>query len=183
MSAICIKVEKHSLVRVIMSFRCLLLVLFLSGCDSTSDSEFVNITDTSHSLEEKPKGTSLVAGGYTPVDHWIGQWRVVNVWAEWCKPCWQEIVELNTFNTLQKNMDVKLLGFNFDELEPSELLELKQKMSIHFPVLTVWPDRWQKPEIKGLPATIIIAPDDSVQDVLWGPQTSESLQAAIQALR
>ena len=62
------------------------------------------------------RGTKLVEGDYTPVDHWAGQWRVVNIWAQWCKPCWQEMPELNQFYALQGANDIKLLGYNFDQL-------------------------------------------------------------------
>ncbi len=125
-------------------------------------------------------GTELVDGDYAPADHWAGQWRVINIWAEWCKPCWQEIPELNQFYALQGGKGIQLLGFNFDELSQLELLQLKQKMSIQFPVLTAWPEEWEKPEIKGLPATIIIAPDDKVKKILWGPQSLSSLHKAIE---
>ncbi len=125
------------------------------------------------------QGTELVDGEYAPGDHWSGQWRVVNIWAQWCKPCWQEIPELNRFHALQGAEDVKLLGYNFDQLERNELLQLKQEMSIQFPVLTAWPENWHKPEVKGLPATIIMAPDDSISRVLLGPQSLSSLHKAI----
>lgn len=126
------------------------------------------------------QGTELAKGDYAPADHWRGQWRIVNIWAEWCKPCWQEIPELNRFYALQGLNEVQLLGFNFDELEQTELLQLKQKMSIQFPVLTSWPSAWEKPDIKGLPATIVISPEDEVKAILLGPQDSISLQQTIE---
>jgi thiol-disulfide isomerase/thioredoxin len=129
------------------------------------------------------QGTELVAGDYAPQDHWSGQWRIVNIWAEWCKPCWQEIPQLNQFFALQGEKDVKLIGYNFDELEQAELVLLKKKMSIQFPILTVWPKTWVKPEIKGLPATIIISPDDKIKTILWGPQSLASLHKAIEVAK
>lgn len=121
------------------------------------------------------QGTELVDGDYAPADHWQGKWRIINVWAEWCKPCWQEIPELNQFYALQDNNEVVLLGYNFDELEQEQLVLLKEKMNIQFPVLTQWPSIWQKPEFKGLPATLIINPENELSSILWGPQTLSSL--------
>ncbi len=66
------------------------------------------------------QGTELVDGDYAPANHWSGRWRLVNIWAEWCKPCWQEIPELNQFYALQGVKDVQLVGYNFDELEDEE---------------------------------------------------------------
>lgn len=150
----------------------LILTLSLSACKPLLETGLFNTWLN--------QGTELAEGDYAPADHWRGQWRLVNIWAEWCKPCWQEIPELNQFYALQGPKDVQLLGFNFDELEQEVLLQLKQKMSIQFPVLTLWPEAWEKPEIKGLPATIIISPDDKVKKILWGPQDLTSLHKAIE---
>lgn len=107
------------------------------------------------------------------------RWRVVNIWAEWCKPCWQEIPELNQFFAEHKQTDVELLGFNFDEVTSEELRRLQSEMSIDFPILNVWPKHWTQPEIMGLPATVILSPDDVIVSILWGEQTVSSLQQGI----
>lgn len=169
---------KHGSLLVLLAIS---VTFFLSACSPSSDLSSDSGTE-SDSDTNKVKSTQLANGEFTPIDHWQGQWRLVNIWAEWCKPCWQEIPELNQFNALQNSSDIKLLGFNFDELTLGELALLKQKMQIDFPVLVSWPAHWQKPEIKGLPATVIIAPDDTVKQVLWGEQTVESLQEAVKKL-
>lgn len=145
--------------------------IVLTACQPSPSGLFSSLFD---------RGTELVDGTYAPSDHWSGQWRVINIWAEWCKPCWQEIPELNQFFALQGPQDIKLLGFNFDELEKTELTGLKEKMSIQFPVLTQWPDAWSKPDIKGLPATLILSPSDEVVTILWGPQNLTSLHRGIE---
>lgn len=176
----------------ILGLAAITVMFILSACSPSSDLSPESSTNIkkplsdSHSdkveLTKKLESTQLANGGFTPLDHWQGQWRLINIWAEWCKPCWQEIPQLNQFNTEQNTSDIKLLGFNFDELGQAELAFLKQKMQIEFPVLVSWPAHWQKPEIKGLPATVIIAPDDTVKDVLWGEQTVESLQEVVKKL-
>jgi thiol-disulfide isomerase/thioredoxin len=157
-----------SRIKLILLFSC----LFLVACKPLLENEFF--------AEMLGQGTELVEGDYAPKDHWSGQWRIINIWAEWCKPCWQEMPELNQFFALQGDNDIKLLGFNFDELEQGELLLLKEEMSIQFPVLTQWPSEWEKPEIKGLPASIILSPDDTVIHILWGPQNVASLHKGIE---
>jgi thiol-disulfide isomerase/thioredoxin len=143
--------------------------LFLSACNPLSES---------HVSDEKV-AAAFVGGDYASQDYWSGQWRMINIWAEWCKPCWQEIPELNHFFAAQEKMGVKLLGFNFDELERGELVILKEKMSIQFPILTQWPTSWTKPEIKGLPATVIVSPDDKIINILWGPQSFSTLSRSL----
>ncbi len=146
-------------------------VALLNGCKPIFESDLYG--------QWFERGTKLVEGDYTPVDHWAGQWRVVNIWAQWCKPCWQEMPELNQFYALQGANDIKLLGYNFDQLPQEELTQLKTDMNIQFPVLLSWPEIWQLPDIKGLPATLIISPDNVLVKVLWGPQTLSSLHGEI----
>lgn len=133
------------------------------------------------------QGVLLASGEYAERNNWNGQWRVINIWAEWCKPCWQEIPELNQFymqqGAIEKLQKVQLLGFNFDELSQEELVLLKEKMSINFPVITQWPKEWPVADIKGLPATLIMNPEGEIETVLWGPQNLESLNAAINTFR
>jgi thiol-disulfide isomerase/thioredoxin len=154
--------------------------IFLVACNPLSEKDVLADKNAAASTGLAQQGTALVAGDFAPQDHWSGQWRVINIWAEWCKPCWQEIPELNQFFAEQENAGVKLLGFNFDELAQDELAELKEKMSIQFPLLTEWPNAWTKPDIRGLPATIILSPDDQVINILWGPQSLESLYKGIE---
>lgn len=144
----------------------LMTTALLTACDSASSKVVEN--------------DDLTSNDVTSNNHWAGQWRLVNIWAEWCKPCWKEIPELNQFYAAQKDSDIKLLGFNFDELEHNQLVILKEKMSIDFPVISQWPEVWTKPDVMGLPATVIIAPDNIIIDVLWGEQTVESLNVAIE---
>ena len=154
--------------------------IFLVACNPLSEQDVLADKNAAASTGLVQQGTALVAGDFAPQDHWSGQWRVINIWAEWCKPCWQEIPELNQFFAEQENAGVKLLGFNFDELAQDELVVLKEKMSIQFPLLTEWPNAWTKPDIRGLPATIILSPDDKIINILWGPQSLESLYKGIE---
>jgi thiol-disulfide isomerase/thioredoxin len=150
-----------------------------SGCNPFSDrhvvgEKVVNVTE-GLSLQ----ASALVGSDDVSQDYWSGHWRIINIWAEWCKPCWQEIPELNQFFVAQEKFGVKLLGFNFDELERAELVILKERMSIQFPVLTQWPESWVKPEIKGLPATVILSPDNKIINILWGPQSFSTLSSSL----
>jgi thiol-disulfide isomerase/thioredoxin len=154
--------------------------LCLSACNPFLDSRVLDEKRIDVPNKGSLQSNALVGGDDAPKDYWSGQWRIINIWAEWCKPCWQEIPELNHFFATQEKTGVKLLGFNFDELARAELVILKEKMSIQFPVLTQWPELWTKPEIKGLPATIILSPDDQIINILWGPQNLSTLSQGIE---
>lgn len=61
-----------------------------------------------------------------------GQWVLVNYWAEWCKPCLEEIPELNRVN---ESGEVTVLGVNFDGVRGQELVDLGDTMGIEFTML------------------------------------------------
>lgn len=148
------------------------LLILLAGCKPLEDLKAVE--------SFFDRGALLVDGSFTPRDHWKGQWKLVNIWARWCKPCWQEMPELNQFSALQDSTGLKVLGYNFDQLQQPALAQLVSEMDIQFPVLVSWPEIWEFPDVKGLPATLLIAPDNRLVKVLWGPQTVASLEAEVE---
>jgi thiol-disulfide isomerase/thioredoxin len=107
-----------------------------------------------------------------------GQWVVLNYWASWCKPCYQEIPELNAFARQADN--VVVLGVNFDQVPLYELKMLIRQLDIEFPTLAVNPGpQLGLPDIPGLPTTYILNPQGKLVNRLYGEQTRESLLAAL----
>ncbi|MFT4997247.1 MAG: thiol-disulfide isomerase/thioredoxin, partial [Flavobacteriales bacterium] len=47
-----------------------------------------------------------------PLANAKGKWTYINYWATWCKPCIEEIPELNEFAA--QNPYLVVLGVNFD---------------------------------------------------------------------
>ncbi len=120
---------------------------------------------------ERPDGTQL------DWDSLRGHWVLVNYWAEWCKPCIEEIPELNA---LDRSASVVVLGVNFDEVKGEALLDLGERMGIEYVMLSEDPGPelgWQMPV--GLPATFVIDPDGNLKEARFGPQTEESIRALI----
>lgn len=106
-----------------------------------------------------------------------GQWVLVNYWAEWCKPCREEIPELNA---LDKLSNVTVLGVNFDEVEGAALSELGEAMGIEYTMLASDPGPgfgWQLPV--ALPATFIVDPEGALHEARFGPQTEAQLRELI----
>ncbi|MEM1403290.1 MAG: TlpA disulfide reductase family protein [Pseudomonadota bacterium] len=108
-----------------------------------------------------------------------GQWTFVNYWAQWCKPCIKEIPELNE---LHAEDGYQVLGVNFDGAKGEDLEAQLSKLNVQFPTLPADPAARlgvERPQV--LPTTVIIDPDGEVLQVLIGPQTRETLIAAIGA--
>jgi thiol-disulfide isomerase/thioredoxin len=129
----------------------LLLSLTLSACSRTS--------------EPNPA---------TAITDLRGQWLVINYWAQWCKPCIEEIPELNALDHAFDQVSV--LGVNFDGDSGDQLSSQIETLGLDFPVLPYDPARelgTSRPVV--LPTTLIVDPSGILVQTLVGPQTFESL--------
>lgn len=111
-----------------------------------------------------------------------GQWVVVNYFAEWCAPCLREMPELNQFHRQHKD-NIVLLGMSFDQLNTQELVALKEKYDIQFPMIATDPvPAMLNAMPKQLPTTYLISPEGNVVKRLLGEQTEDSLLKEIEIL-
>jgi thiol-disulfide isomerase/thioredoxin len=123
---------------------------------------------------------TFARGGGATWEEMRGQWLLINYWAEWCAPCRKEIPELNELHEQGEELGVVVLGVNFDGLRGDGLLSVMDRMDVQFPVLLDDPRaRWDLPAPSVLPSTLVIDPEGNLHDVLVGPQTLESLAAAL----
>lgn len=108
-----------------------------------------------------------------------GEWLVINYWAEWCKPCREEIAELNLLQEQYDN-SLEVLGVNYDGATGEALEQQMQALKVAFiqlkndPAAQLETDR---PAV--LPTTFIVSPDGKLQSTLLGPQTKTSILKAI----
>jgi len=120
-----------------------------------------------------PGGTP---GDSPTLDELRGQWVVINYWAIWCKPCAQEIPELNALHELP---GVTVLGVNYDGASGEELGQQLHKLGIGFPALDTDPAAalgTARPVV--LPTSLVIDPAGQLRETLVGPQTLQSLARA-----
>ena len=106
-----------------------------------------------------------------------GQWILINYWAKWCKPCIQEIPELNGIN--HEFSQVSVLGVNFDGITGEELETQIRELGVEFPTLAQDPAAElgvSRPQV--LPTTLVLDPSGQLTQTLIGPQTLSSLAAA-----
>ena len=108
-----------------------------------------------------------------------GKWVVVNFWATWCAPCLKEIPDFNAF--AKKRDDVQFIGLAYEEIERPDLEAFLKRTPIDYPiaVLDVYnpPKDFETP--RGLPMTVLIAPDGRKVKQFLGPVTSGDLEAEI----
>ena len=111
-------------------------------------------------------------------DQLSGKTVVINYWAIWCAPCIKEIPELAALG--ENHDDIEVFGVNYDMPDSETMAKQIADLKITFPVYDRDPHARfgiEKPEV--LPTTLIIDPAGELQGVLVGPQTEESLLAAI----
>ena len=112
--------------------------------------------------------TGLVA------DHWNG----INYWAIWCKPCREEIPELNQLNQIDH---VVVLGVNFDRKVGTALAADAAELGIEFNIIDDPASILDITRPSVLPTTLILSPEGNLVATLVGPQTAESISAHIDA--
>lgn len=106
---------------------------------------------------------------------YLGRWLVVNYWAEWCKPCREEIPELNRLAG-EHGDRVAVLGVNYDGLQGEALEQAVTAMEIEFPATGDDPSlALKQPRPAVLPTTLVFDAEGNFQRVLVGPQSYEDL--------
>jgi thiol-disulfide isomerase/thioredoxin len=108
-----------------------------------------------------------------------GKWLFVNYWAQWCAPCIKEMPELNRFQQ-QYAAQANVFAVNYDNASGAELQQQVKKLSIELRVFEQDPAvqfGYQRTDV--LPVTYVFNPEGKLTATLNGPQTVESLAAAM----
>ena len=116
-------------------------------------------------------------GPLAPMEDHLGDWVLINYWAEWCKPCIREVPELNS---LDEEKNITVLGVNYDGATGEALAGQIEALDIAFAQLPADPAAElgiDRPQV--LPTTVVIDPDGRRVATLVGPQTAESLRKAM----
>ncbi|WP_116364851.1 TlpA family protein disulfide reductase [Parahaliea mediterranea] len=120
------------------------------------------------------KGDSAAPAG---VASYSGQWVVVNYWAKWCKPCIEEIPELNRLD--REHGDIQVLGVNYDGLTGEALAAQVAELGVDFPIIPDPAAELGTPRPVVLPTTLILDTRGALIATLVGPQTGASILAAM----
>ena len=163
----------------------LLLLLALAGCgaeqaDAPATPAAQPVAAKPASSKQMPALTVETFQGdtFNLADH-RGKWVVVNFWATWCAPCLKEIPDFNAF--AKSRPDVQFIGLAYEEIERADMEAFLKDHPIDYPfaILDVYnpPADFETP--RGLPMTVLVAPDGKVAKTFLGPVTSADLAAAI----
>jgi thiol-disulfide isomerase/thioredoxin len=97
------------------------------------------------------------------------QWNVINYWAIWCKPCREEIPELNQLNQIE---NVVVLGVNFDDKVGEALVSAAAALGIASDIIgdPAVHLNISRPSVR--PTTLVLSPDGTLVATFVGPHTA-----------
>lgn len=108
-----------------------------------------------------------------------GKWVFINYWASWCRPCVDEIPELNRFYEENKDNNIIVFAVNYDGAPLHKQQRLIKKFEIRYPSLKADPSTaLHLGDIRGVPVTFVFDPQGELKDALYGGQTVDSLKNA-----
>lgn len=114
-----------------------------------------------------------------------GKKVVVNFWASWCKPCREEMPEIQTFYENKSN-DVEVLAINMtaSEVKAENAHKFVEGKGYTFPLL-VDPKNQASSDYKvlGLPETFFINSDGTINDFIKGQMNLEMLESKVKKLK
>jgi cytochrome c biogenesis protein CcmG, thiol:disulfide interchange protein DsbE len=108
-----------------------------------------------------------------------GQWVLINFWATWCSPCRQEMPYLQQLADRHADR-LTVLGINMRE-SATEIRPFVDELSLHFPILLQPHDSILLTyDVRGLPVSVVIAPNGEQILRLVGPLQPQHFDAWLQ---
>lgn len=121
-------------------------------------------------------------GTTVSLQDFAGNWVVLNYWATWCKPCREEMPELDRLH--RERDDVVVLGIAWEDTGADRLRAFLERYPVGYPVLPADPFKpppgLEPPRV--LPTSVIFGPDGIEAERFHGPVTRELIESVIRGV-
>lgn len=118
------------------------------------------------------------------LSNYKGKWVLVNYWATWCPPCFEEIPDLIHLYENRPKRDVAVIGIVFDYQDLQEVADYINDMVINYPIaLSENVTVTELPAVTALPTTFIFNPQGQLVKTKRGVVTVEYMEALIDSSR
>jgi cytochrome c biogenesis protein CcmG/thiol:disulfide interchange protein DsbE len=113
------------------------------------------------------------------LSHYRGQGVVINFWASWCYPCRQEMSLLESSWRTYREQGVVFVGVDVWDTE-ADAKEFLQEFDVTYPTgLDTTSEIAKLYALQGVPTTLFIAPDGTINHIIFGLLNPESLTNAV----
>lgn len=124
-----------------------------------------------------------LGGGQVSLAQLEGTVVVVDFWATWCAPCIETVPILNAFYDAHREEPVAVFGISIDDGGEEMVAEWVAEQGVRYPTLLAGIDLSQRFGAPGFPATFVIAPDGTIEDLHVGSLDRSELEASLAAAR
>ena len=126
-----------------------------------------------------------LAGNTRGLADWRGKLVLLNFWATWCPPCRHEIPIFIALQKRYAGQGLQIVGISIDN--PEAVASYWQEMGINYPLLLADESTFELMaaygnRTGGLPFSVLIRPDGSIDSVKLGAYSEAGLEASIKAL-
>jgi cytochrome c biogenesis protein CcmG/thiol:disulfide interchange protein DsbE len=125
--------------------------------------------------------TQLDGGTWRLADH-RGQVVLVNYWATWCGPCWEETPGLVRLSRELGPKGLAVVGVAIDEGGAEEVKKFVDEFNVSYPV--VLPERMSQMEygMEGVPTTILVDKEGRVAKTYVGAVRQKDFETDVEVL-
>jgi len=125
---------------------------------------------------------STLDGGTWRMEEHRGEVVVVNYWASWCVPCWEETPMLIRLAREYQGRGVSVAGVAMDEGRLDKVRAFVQRFGVTYPVALPQPMSQMAYGMDGLPTTILVDQNGRVAKTYSGALREKDLRADVEAL-
>lgn len=123
-----------------------------------------------------------IDGKEVSLNDFKGKVILVNFWATWCKPCQEEMDDLESAYKKNNDKGLVILGVDVRE-EKKDVLEFLKRYKVSYPILMDFDGKVVKDyQVMGVPTTYFIDRDGIIRDRIFGGMNELVIEAKLEDL-